>query len=46
LWVYDQRLVTVEIFAGMVVLRDPQDVTYHVNLFEFFLGHALRETPR
>lgn len=39
--VYDERLVTVEMFSGMVTLRDPGDISYHLNLFEFFLSHAL-----
>lgn len=34
--VYDERLVTVELFSGEVVLRDPRDVGYHLELFEFF----------
>lgn len=42
--VYDERLVTVELFSGEVVLRDPQDIAYHLSLFDFFLSHALRET--
>ena len=40
--VYDERLVTAELFSGEVVLRDPRDVTYHLELFDFFLSHALR----
>lgn len=40
--VYDERLVTAELFSGEVVLRDPRDVVYHLELFEFFLSHALR----
>ncbi|SHF26530.1 helix-turn-helix domain-containing protein [Streptoalloteichus hindustanus] len=40
--VYDDRLVTVELFSGEVVLRDPQEIAYHLELFEFFLGHAVR----
>lgn len=39
--VYDDRLVTVELFSGEVVLRDPRDITQHLNLFEFFWSHAL-----
>jgi transcriptional regulator with XRE-family HTH domain len=38
---YDDRLVTVELFSGEVVLRDPQDVAYHANLFAYFLACAL-----
>jgi hypothetical protein len=39
--IYDERLVTVETFSGTVTLREPQDSSYYLNLFEFFLGHAL-----
>jgi hypothetical protein len=39
--VYDERLVTVELFSGEVVLRDPRDVAYHIELFEFFKARAL-----
>jgi transcriptional regulator with XRE-family HTH domain len=38
---YDDRLVTIELFSGEVVLRDPRDVAYHVNLFDYFHAHAL-----
>lgn len=34
--VYDDRLVIAELFSGEVALRDPKDVAYHVDLFEFF----------
>ncbi|MFC1414650.1 helix-turn-helix domain-containing protein [Streptacidiphilus sp. N1-12] len=40
--IYDDRLVTIELFSGEVVLRDPQDVRYHRDLFDLFLSHALR----
>jgi transcriptional regulator with XRE-family HTH domain len=40
--VYDDRLVTVELFSGEVVLRDPRDISHHIDLFSFFLSHALR----
>ncbi|MBQ0829566.1 helix-turn-helix domain-containing protein [Streptomyces sp. RG38] len=39
--VYDDRLVTVELFSGEVVLRDPRDITQHLGLFELFWSHAL-----
>ncbi|MFM9447227.1 helix-turn-helix domain-containing protein [Streptomyces acidiscabies] len=39
--VYDDRLVTVELFSGEVVLRDPRDVIQHLDLFDFFWSHAL-----
>ncbi|MEV4147873.1 hypothetical protein AB0J40_29690 [Amycolatopsis sp. NPDC049691] len=31
-----------EMFAGEVVLRDPRDVAYHLELFEFFKKRAVR----
>ncbi|MFF2020685.1 helix-turn-helix domain-containing protein [Streptomyces sp. NPDC058171] len=39
--VYDDRLVTVELFSGEVVLRDPRDINQHVDLFNLFWSHAL-----
>jgi len=39
--VYDEALVTAELFSGQVVLRDPKDVDYYLALFEFFLSLAL-----
>ncbi|MET8341797.1 helix-turn-helix domain-containing protein [Streptomyces microflavus] len=39
--VYDDRLVTVELFSGEVVLRDPQDINQHLNLFNLFWPHTL-----
>lgn len=39
--VYDERLVSVETFSGSMTLRDPRDVGYHVNLWEYFYDHAL-----
>ncbi len=40
--IYDDRLVTVELFSGEVVLRNPQDISHHIALFDLFLSHALR----
>lgn len=40
--VIDDRIAIVELFSGEVVLRDPKDVTYHRNLFDFFLDKALK----
>lgn len=40
--VYDDRFVTVELFSGEVALRDPIDVSHHLDLFALFLGHALQ----
>jgi transcriptional regulator with XRE-family HTH domain len=39
--VYDDRLVTAETFAGLVVMRDPQDVSLHIKLFDQFADAAL-----
>lgn len=40
--IYDDRLVKVELFSGEVVLRDPRDISHHLNLFDLFLEHSLR----
>lgn len=40
--VYDERLVTVELFSGGVAMRDPRDIDYHLELFDFFRSKALR----
>ncbi|QUH04977.1 helix-turn-helix domain-containing protein [Saccharopolyspora erythraea] len=40
--VYDERLVEIELFSGEIVLREPQEVAYHLNLFDHFLRSALR----
>ncbi len=39
--IYDDRLVTVELFSGEVALRDPRDISHHLDLFDLFLSHAL-----
>ncbi|MFJ2373590.1 helix-turn-helix domain-containing protein [Streptomyces sp. NPDC087769] len=39
--VYDDQLVTVEMFSGEVILRDPRDIAQHLNLFDLFWSHAL-----
>lgn len=39
--VYDKRLVTIELFTGQLVLRDPKDIDHYHALFDFFAGHAL-----
>lgn len=38
---YDRRLVTIELFTGRLVLRDPKDIDHYRALFDFFSGHAL-----
>jgi transcriptional regulator with XRE-family HTH domain len=40
--VYGDRLVAVELFSGGVMLRDPCDIEYHRELFDFFLARSLR----
>jgi transcriptional regulator with XRE-family HTH domain len=39
--VYDDRLVMAELFSGGVALREPQEISYHLNLFEYFNNHAV-----
>lgn len=38
---YDERLVTIELFTGQLVLRDPKDVAHYRALFDFFSKQAL-----
>lgn len=38
--IYDDKLVTAELFSGQVALRDPKDVDYYSGLFEFFSERA------
>jgi transcriptional regulator with XRE-family HTH domain len=38
---YDKHLVTIELFTGLLVLRDPKDTEHYRTLFNFFSGHAL-----
>jgi transcriptional regulator with XRE-family HTH domain len=38
---YDERLVTIELFTGQLVLRDPKDVSHYRTLFDFFSKHTL-----
>jgi transcriptional regulator with XRE-family HTH domain len=39
--IYDTRLVTIELFTGQLVLRDPKDIDHYRALFDFFTSHAL-----
>ena len=39
--IYDTRLVTIELFTGQLVLRDPKDIDHYRALFDFFASHAL-----
>jgi hypothetical protein len=38
--VYDERIATAETFGGVIMMRDPRDVTYHLELFAFFERYA------
>jgi transcriptional regulator with XRE-family HTH domain len=38
---YDEHLVTIELFTGQLVLRDPKDIDHYRSLFTFFAGHAV-----
>jgi len=39
--VYDERIATAETFTGVIMMRDPRDVAYHLELFAFFERHAV-----
>ena len=39
--VYDDRLARVESNTGLLVLRDPTDVRYYLELFALYQRHAL-----
>jgi uncharacterized protein DUF5753/helix-turn-helix protein len=41
--IHDERLVTVETFTGEIVLREPKDIGYYRQLFDFFSDSALGE---
>ncbi|MFJ7909683.1 helix-turn-helix domain-containing protein [Kitasatospora sp. NPDC096204] len=38
--VYEEKLVTIELFTGRLVLRDPKDVDHYRRLFDFFHGES------
>lgn len=38
--IYDDRLVTAELFTGRLALRGPKDIAYHHELFDFFSDWA------
>jgi hypothetical protein len=38
--IYDERIATAETFGGVIMMRDPRDVTYHLDLFTFFEQYA------
>lgn len=39
--VYDNRIATAETFGGIIMMRDPKDVAYHLELFAFFEQYAV-----
>jgi transcriptional regulator with XRE-family HTH domain len=39
--VYDERIATAETFGGVIMMRDPRDVNYHLELFTFFERYAV-----
>ncbi|MEU1510307.1 helix-turn-helix transcriptional regulator [Kitasatospora sp. NPDC005748] len=43
--VYGANLVTIELFTGRLVLRDPKDIQHYHALFEFFRGKAIEGDP-
>jgi transcriptional regulator with XRE-family HTH domain len=38
--IYDEHIVTIELFTGQLVLRDPKDIDHYHALASFFGGHA------
>lgn len=43
--VYDERIATAETFTGVILMRDPRDVAYHLELFAFFERYAVTGDP-
>ncbi|MGC0419257.1 helix-turn-helix domain-containing protein [Embleya sp. AB8] len=43
--VYDERLATAETFGGLVVMRDPRDISLHLETFAGFERHAIFGSP-
>ncbi|MFL1429351.1 MULTISPECIES: helix-turn-helix domain-containing protein [unclassified Nocardiopsis] len=41
---YDDRLVTAEVHTGELVLRDPKDLAYSREIYDFFRSHSLTPT--
>lgn len=39
--VYDERIATAETFGGVIMMRDPRDIAYHLELFAFFERYAV-----
>ena len=38
--IYDDHIVTIELFDGQLILRDPKDIHHYHALASFFGGHA------
>ncbi|MFB7615092.1 helix-turn-helix domain-containing protein [Kitasatospora sp. NPDC056181] len=43
--VYGAKLVTIELFTGRLVLRDPKDIDHYRALFDFFRGESVEGDP-
>lgn len=41
--VYDERIATAETFGGVIMMRDPRDIAYHLDLFSFFERYAVTD---
>jgi transcriptional regulator with XRE-family HTH domain len=39
--VYDEHIATAETFGGVIMMRDPRDITSHLELFAFFERYAV-----
>ena len=39
--IYDERIATAETFGGVIMMRDPRDIAYHLELFTFFERYAV-----
>lgn len=39
--IYDERIATAETFGGVIMMRDPRDIAYHLELFSFFEQYAV-----
>ncbi|MGC0415094.1 helix-turn-helix domain-containing protein [Embleya sp. AB8] len=39
--IYGDHLVTVELFSGQLILRDPKDIAYYRDLFDYFVDRSL-----
>ena len=39
--IYDNKLVTVELFSGQISLRDPKDIDFYLGIFDLFASRAV-----